>query len=293
MFNRFVTNIAFLGPQGSYSHTAAVQYTNQYFNQIIEYSCKKFSDIFKLVELQHVEYGILPLENSNSGLINEVCDLLLNTKLTLVGAITIPIRHCVLVNNHTSAINQVQTIYSHPQPVQQCSKFLKYFSSWKIILCASSAVAIETVAKLNQSNLAALGSVQGGEFYGLYPILSQNLSNQPSNITRFIILKNTNIEIETIDCHIAKKTMLIMFIDRLSNKICAILKILKFYNIKITYLRSRMLSYTKSENIVILEIIAHLNNKKTQKALIQLRKISNFLKILGCYPIVSNAKSIN
>lgn len=208
MINKLITHIAFLGPQGSYSHTAAIQYANQYFHKIIEHSCKKFSEIFTLVEHQHVEYGILPIENSNSGLIDEVCDLLLDTKLMLVGEITIPIKHCILVNHHTSTIHQIQIIYSHPQPIQQCSKFLKYFSSWKIILCESSAVAIETVAKLNQSNLAALGSIQGGNFYGLRPILSHNLSDLPVNTTRFIILKNTNIKMETIDFCATKKLCL-------------------------------------------------------------------------------------
>lgn len=192
MVNKFTTHIAFLGPQGSYSHAAAVQYIHQNFfnsNKIIEHSCKNFNEIFTLVETCRAEYGILPVENSSSGLINEVYDLLLHTKLILVDEITIPIKHCVLVSNYTSTINQIQTIYSHSQPVQQCSKFLKYFSSWKIILCESSAVAIKKVAKLNQSNLAALGSIQGGNFYGLRPILSYNISDQPKNTTRFIILK--------------------------------------------------------------------------------------------------------
>lgn len=285
-----MTNIAFLGPQGSYSHTAAIKYANQYFHQITEHSCKKFSDILKLVEYHHVEYGILPLENSNSGLINEVCDLLLNTTLILVGTITIPIKHCILVNHHTSNINQIQIVYSHPQPIQQCSKFLKYFSSWKIILCESSAIAIKTVAKLHQSNLAALGSIQGGIFYGLYPILSHNLSNQPINTTRFIILKNKNITIEENNSYVIKRTMILIFIDYKSNKIYTILKILKFYNIKITYLRSRILLSTKLNNIIILEIKAHLNDKNTQQALIQLRKLANFFKILGCYPSISKIK---
>lgn len=279
-----ITRIAFLGPQGSYSHTAAIQYAHRYFYKIIEYSCKKFSDIFKLVEHHHVEYGILPLENSSSGLIDEVCDLLLNTKLILVGEITIPIEHCLLANQHTS-INQIQIIYSHLQPIKQCSNFLKYFSSWKIILCESSSVAIEKVSKLNQSNLAALGSIKGGAFYGLHPILSKNLSNQSKNTTRFIILKNKNIEIT--DNTAAKKIVLIILIDRQSNKIYKIFKILRSHNIKINYLKPKLLLYTKSENAIILEIIAHLNNKHTQQALTKLRKISNFLKILGCYSNIS------
>lgn len=289
--NKSIIQIAFLGPQGSYSHAAAIQYIHKHFfnfHQIIEYSCKNFIDIVKMVENHQAEYGILPLENSNSGLINEVCYLLLSTKVLVVGEITIPIKHCILVNHYTSTINQIQIIYSHPQPIQQCSKFLQHFSSWKIIPCTSSAIAIQTVAALHQSHSAALGSVQGGILYGLHPILSNNLSNQSKNTTRFIILKN----IEKINIYTNKKIMLIMLIDRLSNKINTILKILQFYNIKTTYLKSKMF-YLTLKNIVILEIIAQLHEKNTQQALIQLRKNSIFLKILNCCPHNFNNMSKN
>lgn len=142
--------IAFLGPKGSYSYIATMKYASYYFNnQIIECSCKNFSDILNLVEHRHAEYGVLPIENSNSGLINEVCDLLLDTQLMLIKDITIPIRHYILTK-HITTLKQIQIIYSHPQPVQQCSKFLNNFSKWKIIFCESSAVAIKTVAHLNQ-----------------------------------------------------------------------------------------------------------------------------------------------
>lgn len=286
MTNKFIIKIAFLGPQGSYSHTAAIKYIHQKFYKfykIQEYSCNSFADVFKLVENHQVKYGILPLENSNSGLIHTVCDLLLDTQLTLAGNITIPIKHCILVNHHISTINQIQMIYSHPQPAQQCSTFLKCFSSWKIILCESSAVAIQTVSTLNQSNIAALGSIQGGIFYGLRPILSQNLSNQPTNTTRFIILKHSNTKIETIDNYITKKIMLIILTDLSLDQIYIILKILRFYNITITYLKSGISLFNKLKKVIILEIITPINEKHTQQALIQLRKNSYFLKILGYY----------
>lgn len=289
LINKPIIHIAFLGPQGSYSHNAAIKYANRCFCKIIEYSCTKFSDILKLVENQHVEYGILPLENSNSGLIDEVCNLLLNTTLILSGTITIPIKHYLLAHPQTS-INHINIIYSHFQPVRQCSAFLRNFSSWKIKLCASSAVAIKKVSKINQFNTAALGSIKGGKFYGLYPILLQNLSNTPKNRTKFVILKNKNIEIIN-NCK-SKKIMLIILTDQKSNKINIILKILKFYNINVSYLRSQLSLNTQSENVIILEIHAHLKNKYTQKALQKLRKISNFLKILGCYSTVFD-NSIN
>ncbi|WHL24921.1 MAG: prephenate dehydratase domain-containing protein [Candidatus Blochmannia vicinus] len=289
MIYKSIVHIAFLGPKGSYSHIAAMQYANNHFDQVIEYSCQKFNDIFTLVECCHAEYGVVPIENSNSGLINEVCDLLLNTRLLLVDEITIPINHCILVNNNTD-INKIQIIYSHPQPVQQCSRFLKHFSAWKIVFCESSAAAMETVARLNQSNLAALGSMQGGAFYGLHSLLTYNLSNYQKNTTKFIILKNTNIEV--INNSIAIKTTIIISINRQSERLYEILKILQFYSIKTTYLKPRFLSYSKSDNIIIIEMMAHINDIYIQQVLTELLKISSSLKILGCYECTSTANII-
>ncbi|ADV33585.1 prephenate dehydratase [Candidatus Blochmanniella vafra str. BVAF] len=191
--NKATIHIAFLGPKGSYSHIAAMKYAHYYFGKFIECSCQNFQDIFFLVETQKAEYGILPIENSNSGFIEEVCNLLSKTHLMLIGNITIPIQHHILVKNNQISLNKIKIIYSHPQPVQQCSKFLKKNSNLKILLCASSAVAIKKVAFLNQPNIAALGSIQGGEYYGLQPLLlPQIISNHPYNSTRFVIVKNTN-----------------------------------------------------------------------------------------------------
>ncbi|CAD83698.1 prephenate dehydratase [Candidatus Blochmanniella floridana] len=282
-------HIAFLGPKGSYSHIAAKKYANYHFNKITEYSCQNFSDILHVVENNQVDYGILPIENSNSGLINEVCDLLLTTHLILIGDITIPIQHRILVNNYNSSLKQIQTIYSHPQPIQQCSNFLKKFPHWKIILCESSSIAIKKVAYLNQPNIAALGSTQGGIIYGLHPLLLSPyiISNYPLNSTRFIILKNENL-LFTNTTAILEKIMLIISIDTKLNKLYSILKILQFYKIKINFLRlCCSLLPNNTTNSIILEITAHFHHTYTQQALIKIYNIAYSLKILGCYSTIA------
>lgn len=287
MINKSKKNIAFLGPKGSYSHIATMIYINHCSNQMIEYSCKKFSDIFNVVEHHQAEYGILPIENSNSGLIDEVCDLLSETRLTLIADITIPVQHQILGNNSTS-LQKIQIVYSHPQPIQQCSDFLKNFSQWKIILCESSAIAIKKVASLNQSHLAALGSMQGGICYGLKPLLlpKKNISNYHINTTRFIILKNTNLLI--INSSISKKIMLVISITQKLENFFSILEIFKYYNIKINFLRLRQLMHNKPKNIIILEITAQFNHIQTKKALIDIQNIACTFKILGCYSSIVN-----
>ena len=109
---------------------------------------------------------MLPLENTTSGAINEVYDLLQHTDLSLVGELAYPIKHCVLVNDKTD-LSQIDTLYSHPQVIQQCSQFIHSLDRVHIEYCESSSHAMQLVASLNKPNIAALGNEDGGKLYGL------------------------------------------------------------------------------------------------------------------------------
>ena len=113
--NPHSARVAFLGPKGSYSHLAARQYAARHFEQFIESGCAKFADIFEQVETGQADYAVVPIENTSSGGINDVYDLLQHTTLSIVGELTLPIDHCVLVSTSTDA-QQITTVYSHPQP---------------------------------------------------------------------------------------------------------------------------------------------------------------------------------
>jgi chorismate mutase/prephenate dehydratase len=89
---------------------------------------------------------VVPIENTSSGAINDVYDLLQHTSLSLVGELTIPIDHCVLVSGSTD-LNTIETVYSHPQPFQQCSQFLNRYPNWKIEYTESTSAAMEKVAR--------------------------------------------------------------------------------------------------------------------------------------------------
>lgn len=129
--NPHSARIAFLGPKGSYSHLAARQYAARHFEQFIESGCAKFADIFNQVETGQADYAVVPIENTSSGAINDVYDLLQHTSLSIVGEMTLTIDHCLLVSG-TTDLSTINTVYSHPQPFQQCSKFLNRYPHWKI-----------------------------------------------------------------------------------------------------------------------------------------------------------------
>ena len=125
-------SVAFLGDKGSYSYLASHRYFSRRAEKIIESGCQSFSEIMQLVESGHVDYGVLPIENTSSGSINEVYDLLQHTNLSIVGEITQPIEHCLLSAVNTS-LDKVKTIYAHGQPFAQCSNFLDKQENIKIL----------------------------------------------------------------------------------------------------------------------------------------------------------------
>ncbi|PHM48051.1 bifunctional chorismate mutase/prephenate dehydratase [Xenorhabdus miraniensis] len=271
--------ITFLGPKGSYSHIAARQFSARHFNQLVEYSCHKFPDIFSLVEIGQADYGILPLENTSSGAINEVYDLLQNTPLSLVGEITLPINHCLLVSGQTE-ISRIKTVYSHSQPFQQCNQYLNKYPHWNIVYCESTAAAMQKVAELNSPEVAALGSEAGGGLYGLH-VLENNLANQQDNSTRFIVVARKSIEVSD---QVPAKTTFIMSTGQQAGALVDALIILKKHGIVMSKLESRPINGKPWEEMFYIDVQANLRSIKMQQVLKELSEITHFLKVLGCYP---------
>ncbi len=271
--------MAFLGPKGSYSHLAARQYAARHFEQLIECGCQKFQDILTQVETGQADYAVLPVENTSSGSINDVYDLLQHTSLSIVGEITNPIEHCILVATETS-LNQIDTVYSHPQPFQQCSQFINRFPHWKIEYCESTAAAMEKVAQISSPTAAALGSEAGGALYNLQ-VLEHKLANQQQNITRFIILARKAIDV----CdQIPAKTTLIMATGQQSGALVEALLILRHHGIIMTKLESRPINGNPWEEMFYIDVQANLRSASMQKALADLTPMTRSLKVLGCYP---------
>ena len=272
-------NIAFLGPKGSYSHSATRRYASTHFDQLTESSCSTFKDVFEKVESKVVDYGILPIENSSSGSINEVYDLLQKTNLHIIGELSLPIDHCVLAIP-SAKLAQIDTIYSHPQPFQQCSNFLENYPHWKIVYCDSTSSAMETVAKLNQPNIAAMGNKDGGELYGLQ-VLEHNFANQKENITRFIVLARDPIEVSE---QIPAKTTILMKTGQQAGALVDALSVLRNHNIVMTKLESRPIHGTPWEEMFYIDLQGNVHDYEMQVALKELAAITLYTKVLGCYP---------
>lgn len=277
--NPHSARIAFLGPKGSYSHLAARQYAARHFEQFIESGCAKFADIFNQVETGQADYAVVPIENTSSGAINDVYDLLQHTSLSIVGEMTLTIDHCLLVSG-TTDLSAINTVYSHPQPFQQCSKFLNRYPHWKIEYTESTSAAMEKVAQAKSLHVAALGSEAGGTLYGLQ-VLERIEANQRQNFTRFVVLARKAINVSD---QVPAKTTLLMATGQQAGALVEALLVLRNHSLIMTRLESRPIHGNPWEEMFYLDIQANLESAVMQKALKELGEITRSMKVLGCYP---------
>ncbi|MDC0612287.1 prephenate dehydratase [Vibrio sp.] len=273
--------VAYLGSKGSYSHLATLEYFNRKNIDVIELNCDGFKDITTTVESGHADFGMLPIENTSSGSINEVYDLLQHTTLSIVGEITLPIEHCLLATSDVR-LEEIKTLYSHPQPLQQCSEFISRMKGDVTLeSCLSTADAMKRVKALNQKNSVAIGNASSGKLYGLQPIQG-NIANQAENFTRFILVARKPVEVSQ---QIPAKTTLIMSTPQKVGSLVSALQILQHHGINLTKLVSRPIIGNPWEEMFYVDLEAHLNSTQMQQALDELIKYTKHLKVLGCFPI--------
>ncbi|MGX9519474.1 prephenate dehydratase [Vibrio mediterranei] len=281
-----VARVAFLGAKGSYSHLASRDYFSRKNTELIELNCDQFKEVTKTVESGHADFGVLPIENTSSGSINEVFDLLQHTTLHIVGEITQPIEHC-LVATKEIRLENIKTLYSHPQPHQQCSEFLGRLSGVQLKSCASTADAMQKVQQLNRDDVAAIGHAASGKLYGLQSIQS-NIANQTENHTRFIVVARKPVE---VSAQIPAKTTFIMATSQQAGSLVETLLVLQRYGINMTKLESRPIMGNPWEEMFYVDVEAHKDSESMQQAIHELIKITKYLKVLGCYPI-DNVKPV-
>ncbi|MGF1715132.1 prephenate dehydratase [Photobacterium chitinilyticum] len=274
-----VARVSFLGAKGSYSNLASRNYFSRKQTKLVEISCSTFRDVLSVVETGNADYGVLPIENTSSGSINEVYDLLQHTSLSIVGEITQPIEHCLLTAVDTT-VAQIDTLYSHPQPHQQCSEYLHSMGNISQEYCSSTAEAMKMVAELKKPNVAAIGNASSGELYGLAP-LKTDIANQQENFTRFIVVARKPVEVTSL---IPAKTTLIMSTAQKAGSLVECLLVLRTLNINMTKLESRPVIGNPWEEMFYVDVEVNLKSDVMQEALDELTRLTRFIKVLGCYP---------
>ncbi|TDF41863.1 prephenate dehydratase [Alteromonadaceae bacterium M269] len=271
--------VAFLGDRGSYSYLATQKYFTRRTSQIHEIGCQSFNEIIDKVETDQADYAVLPIENTSSGSINEVFDLLQHTHLSIVGELTHPVEHALLVSGKTE-LSQIKVIYAHPQVFSQCSHFLAELGDVEVKPCDSTSSAMLHVSEAKQTHIAAIGSAAGGRLYGLQELRS-NLANQKENHSRFIVVARNAV---VVPLQIPAKTTLVMSTMQTPGALVDALMVLKNNDINMTKLESRPVNGNPWEEMFYLDVIGNIEDGPMQNALQQLKGMTRQCKVLGCYP---------
>lgn len=277
--NHPLNRVAFLGSKGSYSYLATQKYFSRRGGELLEMGCQSFTEVLHKVESNQADYAVLPIENTSSGSINEVYDHLQHTSLSIIGELTHPVMHTLLVSQATE-LSKITTLYAHPQVFTQCSHFLAELGNVEVKPCDSTSAAMMKVNELQSEHVAAIGSEAGGALYGLQAIKS-NLANQKENHSRFIVVARKAVN---VPLQVPAKTTLVMSTVQKPGALVEALLVLRDNQINMTKLESRPIAGNPWEEMFYLDVEGNVQDGPMQQALEQLNGITRYLKVLGCYP---------
>lgn len=276
--------IAFQGIDGSYSHLAGRGFFNSQRSNpsdpeatFVGYG--SYQDAVRAVESGDCDYGVLPIESTTSGAINDVYDLLLNSKVAIIGEEKYLVEYC-LVGIEKVPLTHIKRIYCSPLAVSDCSKFLANLPDCRIEFSNDSARAVKTLQDSKERLHAAIASQEAAEMFGL-TILQRGISNQESNYNRFLLIAKNPIK---VDARIPAKTSIVMNTLNKPGALVEALMVFREHGINLTKLESRPIPSNSWEEMFYVDFLGNLEAPEVRAALAELTKLVRFTKVLGCYP---------
>lgn len=265
--------ISYLGPRGTYSHQATV---NRFGDSVIYSMQKTIADVFSSVEKKQVTYGVVPFENSTHGTVTQTIDKLINTTAKVRADIYLPIHHQFL--SKSSDLSDITKIYSHPEALGQCSKWLNAkMRNIQRVPVSSTSHAAELASQ--ESGAGAICSSVCADIYGL-KILDRDIEDLQDNTTRFFIIGQSYDGPSGHD-----KTIFHFTVDhRQPGALCNALAVFKQHNINITKIDSRPSHQYHWHYIFILEVEGHIEDEPLKEAFSELNSYCLDINIVGSYP---------
>jgi len=265
--------VAFQGEWGAYSESAVYSFFGQ---EAQPKPCKNFSDVFRSVDDEETEDGVVPIENSIEGSVNQVYDLFLQYDLKVCGEIVLKIVHCLIANPETR-LDSVKVIYSHPQALGQCRGFLERLGC-ELISTYDTAGSVKMVKERRMLDAAAIAGERAADIYGM-KILVKDIADNPNNYTRFFVLSKTEPPSSGND-----KTSIIFSTKHVPGALYKALGEFATRGINLTKIESRPTKQKPWEYNFYLDFEGHRTEERCAEALEGLRTNSIFVKILGSYP---------
>ncbi len=261
--------VAYQGVPGAWGEQAVMAL----FQDVSIDNLESFEDVFIAVKDRKVNYGVVPIENSQTGAIGEVYDLLRKYGCYIVGQTWVPIRHC-LMGTKGAALTDIREVLSHPEGFGQCREFLKN-RSWDLTACRNTAVAAEVVAGKNESRFAAIGSKRAAQLNGL-DILVPDIMTHSENKTRFIVIADEPEYDETSNI----VSVIFRTLHR-SGALCDVLFPLMSEGINLTRIESR--PGTDERYCFFADLQGNIDDPAVASAIRQAASSCGYLEVLGCY----------
>ena len=271
--DRAVSKVVYHGVPGAFSHRACVQFFGENTHS---QHCSSFREVFEQVDTGNAAFGIIPVENSLTGSIHENYDLLLEYDLKIVGEITLRIKHNLIAKEGTG-IDDIKTVYSHPQVFQQCREYLEKHPEWDLVACQDTASSVQRVKESDNLHEAAIASKEAADLYNM-KVLEEGIETNPRNYTRFVVISRD----EFLNGQKNKSSI----IYSVSNKPGALYETLKIFadnQINLVKLESRPIHSQPWEYLFYVDVEIDIMDEEYREVLEQLKAKTEFFKILGSY----------
>jgi arogenate/prephenate dehydratase len=265
--------IAYQGEPGAFSEAAARQVSAG--AELL--ACRSFEDVFASVEAGTAGYGVLPIENSIGGSIHRNFDLLLEHQLPIVGELELPVVHHLLVLPGVT-LDRVKRIYSHPQALAQCDRFLRTLTGVEVVATYDTAGSAKLVADQQLRDAAAIASARAAEVFGLTPIKSA-IQDFEHNVTRFLVIGRQPLPDAAPD-----KTTIVFTLGNEPGALFKALSVFALRGIDLTKLESRPIPGRKWEYLFYADLAAAKEDFACGRALGHLAEFAPMLRLLGSYP---------
>jgi chorismate mutase/prephenate dehydratase len=264
--------VAFLGPQATFTHAAAMQqfgFSAQLLPQ------KSISAVFDEVLRGRAHYGVVPVENSNEGIVSHTLDMFMESDLQINAEILLEISHDLL--SRSGRFEEVKKVVSHPQALAQCRKWLEEnLPDIPLVDVASTALAAQMAAE--DETAAAIAGEMAASLYGL-KVVKKKIEDNPHNFTRFLVIGK-----KTPECSGRDKTSVMFSVKDEPGILYKMLEPFSKRGINLSKIESRPMKKKAWEYIFFLDMEGHIKEEKVRDAVEELKGYCQFLKVLGSYP---------
>ncbi len=253
--------------EAMHKHFSSIKNTKNY---------ETFEELFIALKNEEIDYAIAPIENSSTGGISKVYDLLKIYDFYIVG------EECIKINQHLigvkgATINDIQEVYSHPQGFEQSAESLKRYENIKLIPYLNTAISAKLVSDLNDKTKAAIASERAAKIYNL-DIIDSNINDNKDNYTKFVII-GRNFEVGNA----CDKSSIIFSTEHESGELYRLLKYFADYNINLTKIESRPNKHIPWQYLFYVDFEGSIKEEKIKRAIANIENESKYFKFLGSY----------